>query len=212
MKYIRYSVTTRWNCWRVFHWAPEARSCVSITRTAEGFSIGRPKPEAASQPQELLKGFPLGARSPKLRLNHKLDGTIWWLLCILCFGQQCDTETNCMNPIRVETEVESTKLTFRYFRFPPHRRLGFRSSSFLLFVTQRLLVFVYRRFGAAYQSHLFGLFDPRSEDWPSVAKRLYTSHNSLRRAKVLPRMTQMFENVVKNEIHSKNSELGLCAN
>ena len=109
---------------------------------------------------KLLKGFPLDARSPKLRLNHNLDGSLWWLLCIWCFGQQCDAEKVCIFPVRIKMELDSAVFTFRYFRFPPLRRLGFRSSSFLLFVTQRVLVFVYRRFGAAYQSHIFGLFYP----------------------------------------------------
>jgi len=109
---------------------------------------------------KLLKGFPLDARSPKLRLNHKLDGSLRWLLRILCFGQQCDGETNCIIPFRMKMELESVVLIFRYFRLPPHCRLVFRSSSFLSFVTQCVLVFPYRRFGAAYQSHLFGLFDP----------------------------------------------------
>jgi hypothetical protein len=68
-------------------------------------------------------------------------------------------ETNYMFPACIETELESAMLTFCYFRFPTHRGLGFLSS-FLLFVTKRVLVFVYRRFRASYQPHLFGLFDP----------------------------------------------------
>jgi len=54
---------------------------------------------------KLLKDFPLDARSLKLLFNHKRDGSLWWQVCILCFGQQCNTEMNCMFPVRIETEL-----------------------------------------------------------------------------------------------------------